>query len=128
MAIPSGSGSEILQRGWYENLSNTDIFAMFDGTVATTTTSNAVPTNKIVTVLNITATNMSGTYEELFNIRVEYGGSTIIYLVRLHPIPLSKTFVYNEKIVLHPTDQLVFNCDSSAAVDLSFNYIIQDWT
>ena len=128
MAIPSGSGSEILQRGWYENLSNTDIFAMFDGTVATTTTSNAVPTNKIVTVLNITATNMSGTYEELFNIRVEYGGSTIIYLVRLHPIPLSKTFVYNDKIILHPTDQLVFNCDSSAAVDLSFNYIIQDWT
>ena len=128
MAIPSGSGSEILQRGWYENLINTDIFAMFDGTVATTTTSNAVPTNKIVTVLNITATNMSGTYEELFNIRVEYGGSTIIYLVRLHPIPLSKTFVYNDKIILHPTDQLVFNCDSSAAVDLSFNYIIQDWT
>ena len=128
MAIPSGSGSEILQRGWYENLSSTDIFAMFDGTVATTTNTNAVPTNKIVTVLNITATNMSGTYEELLNIRVEYGGSTIIYLVYNQPIPLKKTFVYNDKIVLHPTDQLAFNCDSAAAVDFSFNYIIQDWT
>ena len=127
MAIPSGSGSEILQRGWYENLSSTDIFAMFDGTVATTTTTNAVPAHKIVTLLNFRATNM-GAVEELLNVRVEYGGSTLIYLCYLQPIPGNGTFVIDEKVVLHATDQLAFNTDASAIVDISFNYIIQDWS
>ena len=53
MAIPNGSGSEILQRGWFAGLTNTNVYAMFDGTIATTTSSNAVPTNIIITVISI---------------------------------------------------------------------------
>ena len=127
MAIPSGGGSEILQRGWFENLSTTYIYAMFNGTVATTTTTNAVPAHTIVTLLNFRATNMGST-GELLNVRAEYGGSTLIYLAYLQPIPANGTFVMDEKVVLHATDQLVFGLDGSGAVDISYNYIIQDWS
>ena len=128
MAIPTGSGSEVLQRGWFENVSNTNIYAMFDGTVSTTTSSNAVPTNIIITVLNIICTNMSASDTELMNILVQYGGSTSVFQVRSQSIGPTETFVYSEKIILHPTDKLLFYTDSAATIDLSFNYIKQDWT
>ena len=36
--------------------------------------------------------------------------------------------IMDEKVVLHATDKLIFNCDGAAIVDISYNYIIQDWT
>jgi hypothetical protein len=127
MAIPTSGGSEILQRGWFENLSTAAQYALFTGAVANTTDTNAVPAHTIVTLLNFRATNM-GAAEELLNIYVKYGGSTTIFLAYLQPVPSNGTFVLDEKVVLHATDQLIFNTDSVGTTDVSYNFIVQDWT
>ena len=126
MTIPSGSGTEILQRGWFADLSDTVIYAKFDGTISTTSSSNAVPTNNIITVLNINLTNMSSTLTSEVNIIVDYAGSTTIYLLK-HSLPPQETFIYSEKLVLHPTDKLYFHTEGAAWIDVSFNYIRQNW-
>ena len=63
MAIPTGGGSEVLQRGWFPALSNTEIYALFTGAISTTTTSNAVPANNINTMLGMTLNERAGARE-----------------------------------------------------------------
>ena len=38
-----------------------------------------------------------------------------------------QTFVFSDKFVLRATDQLVFSCQAGANVDVSFNFIDQNW-
>jgi hypothetical protein len=126
MALPTGSGSELLQRGWFPALSSTAVYALFTGVISTTTTSNAVPTDHIITVLSVTFGERGGNPEEL-NMWVEYGGSSNVFLLSAQNISAYQTFVFSDKFVLRATDQLVFSTQAGANVDVSFNFIDQNW-
>ena len=126
MAIPSGSGSEVLQRGWFPTLTNTNIYALFTGAISNATTSNAVPTNHIITILNMNFTE-AGNASELINMWVDYGGTSSTYVLKSQPIGAYQTFMFTDKLILRPTDQLIFALASSGNVDVSFNYIDQNW-
>ena len=127
MAIPSGGGSEILQRGWFPALSNASIYLKFDGTISDTTTSNAVPAHTIISMLSMTF-NERGGANELLDVRVLFGGSSTNFIVSAQSIPAWGTFIWNEPLVLHATDKLIFSCESAANIDWQFHFIRQDWS
>ena len=87
MAIPTGGGSEVLQRGWFPALSTTEIYALFTGAISTTATSNAVPAHNIITMLGMTFNERAGA-SELINLRVHFGGSSSNYVLSSQPIVL----------------------------------------
>ena len=127
MAIPSGGGSEILQRGWFPALTGNDVYALFTGVVSSTTTSNAVPAHNIISIISMVF-NERGGANELLNVRVKQLGSTDNYIISKQSIPAWGTFIWNETLVLHATDKLVFGLESSGNVDLRFDFIRQDWS
>ena len=116
MAIPSGSGTEVLKRSSSHALS--DAYATLITGVA----------NHIYTVLNITLTEM-GDAAETFYIRIDKdaAGSNQLYLINEQTIGAKQTFVWNDKIVLTGTDKLeVFN--STGNCDWYCSYIDQDYS
>ena len=54
--------------------------------------------------------------------------SVNVNLIYQQSVPAKGTFVWNEKIVLHPTDKLTFGGAASANFDVHYTYIDQDWT
>ena len=127
MAIPSAGGSEILQRGWCPAVSATDVYALFTGVISTTTTSNAVPAHNIISMLSMTFAERGGA-NELMNVRVQFGGGSTNYVISKQSIPAWGTFIWNEPLVLHATDKLIFSCESAANIDWQFHFIRQDWS
>ena len=130
MAIPSGSGTEVLKNGavksnnvWTKIRWDTPITAV--GNTSTGTT--AIPTNCIVTILNVSCTSTHSA-DLIFGMRVDIGSTDEIYIFNHSgtTIPAYNTFVYNEKIVLTPDNELEFY--NSQTGDIYFNYIYQDWT
>tara|TARA_B100000214_G_scaffold299402_1_gene229565 strand:- start:115 stop:498 length:384 start_codon:yes stop_codon:yes gene_type:complete len=127
MAIPSGSGTEVLKRTFIHAQSNTATSFRWDGTMATTGTSTyTVPANHIITVLNISF-NEQGNAAEIIDIMVN-DGTNNIYLLQYQPLPAYSTFVWNDKIVLTGGDKLIIKTDSAANVDAFCSYIDQDWS
>ena len=128
MAYPIGSGSERLQRGTIHNMVNTDTAFRFDGGVtATGTSSYTVPAHHIITVLKIIICDTANAGNKWFQLIVTAGGVNMNLLYRT--ILSSKdTFVWNEKIVLHPTDKLLLGGDSGANFDVNYTYVDQDWS
>ena len=127
MAIPSAGGSEILQRGWCPAVSSTDVYALFTGVISTTTTSNAVPAHNIISMLSMTFAERGGA-NELMNVRVQFGGGSTNYVISKQSIPAWGTFIWNEPLVLHATDKLIFSTETSANIDWQFHFIRQDWS
>ncbi len=130
MAYPSGSGSEIIRRGAIHNQVNLDTNFRFDGVSPTTGTTSgsgySVATNHIITILNISISDQTNT-PKTFRLYGLINSVGIIFLQNV-PVPAYGTYVWNERMVLHPTDQLVFNGTTSANFDLYYTYIDQDWT
>ena len=122
MAIPSGSGTEIIKTATLHNQSNSqsDIFGSTVGS-----TSTAVPANHIYIVLSITFQEMGGVAEHLY-LRVN-NGSNDIYLSQIS-LPASKCFVWNDKFAVAAGHSLRTTLDSSGNVDVYCTYIDQDWT
>ena len=126
MAYPTGSGSERLHRGTIHNMVNSDTAFRWDGGLAATGTSSyTVPANHIITVLKIIICNV--TTSKWFQLIVIAGGVNMNLLYQ-QTVPANETFVWNEKIVLHPTDKLMLGGDSSANFDVSYTYVDQDWS
>ena len=116
MAIPSGSGTEVLNR------------AVAEGMNATTTTLLTVPTDHIYTILSIILFNPNNDAKE-FSIVFVAGGSTTMNITgdNGHPIPANSTFTWNDKFVMRPADILKIYTDCTAG-DCIVSYIDQDWT
>ena len=113
MAIPSGSGTEVLKRVYGNALSNawTDILT---GTA-----------NHIYTIISIVACE-TGSAAETISFSVDIGG-TDLRIVTNQSLPSDGTFTFNDKLVLTGTDKLkVYN--TAGAVDWYVSYIDQDWT
>ena len=117
MAIPSGSGTEVLKRAFKHNNSATQE-SLITGVA-----------NHIYTILTIVASEASGA-DETIGIRVDTnasGSDQINLLDNAWPLPAGHTFTWNDKFVITGTDKLeVYN--SSGNVDWYVSYIDQDWT
>jgi hypothetical protein len=115
MAIPSGSGTEVLKR----------VFDDETGTGETTLITGVA--NHIYTILSvIVCSRMTGS--ETFSLYIDYNaGGTDLYLLDVTPITAKGTFVFSDKFILTGTDKL--HCTGSATgYDVWCTYIDQDWT
>jgi len=113
MAIPSGTGTEVLKRvtvhgnngGYVEALSGT--------------------ADHIYTILSITFCDMQDAAGSC-HFRVN-DGTNDIFLCYLQPVPALGSFVWNDKFVMEGDDDLdVYNSCTNG--DWYISYIDQDWT
>jgi hypothetical protein len=112
MAIPSGSGTEVLKRTITDNL-GTGQTKVIDGVA-----------NHIYTVLSIiffahTTTN--------FEIKVNPSAGTAIYILSHTSLAANTTFTFNDKFCLTGTDELVLRA-SAGECDTVTTFIDQDWS
>ena len=115
MAIPSGSGTEVLKRNF--TTGNSDNWFVAINGVA----------NHIYTVLSIVAHNTSASNDEQLNMRVVDSGANNRGLMSVQQLNRSETFIWNDKLVLVGEDELqVYN--TAGSVDWYISYIDQDWT
>ena len=117
MAIPSGSGTEVLKRAYVNTLSSTDT-AIITGVA-----------NHIYTILSVSFSEFNNA-DELIKMYVDYdAGGTDIYLFTHQTLNAYETFVWNDKFVMSGTDKLwVGITGSSSLIDVYVSYIDQDWT
>ena len=112
MAIPSGSGTEVLQRKFY------------DGLAGASTNILAGVANHIYTILSITFQATGST--PYINITMAPNGSGSIKILADQSIPTGETFVFNDKIVMVGTD--IMTIYANVSTDIWLSYIDQDWT
>ena len=113
MAIPSGSGTEVLKR-----VSGNALSAAWTYLITGVA-------NHIYTVLSINVCETAGNAEDI-SISVETGGVEL-KIVSNVSLPAEGTFVYTDKLVLTGTDKLqIYN--TAGNVDWYVSYIDQDWT
>lgn len=128
MAIPSGGGTEVLRRGTAHALSNTATALRFDGDPVSAVGTNTVtvPANHIITLLSMSFTEVGGAAATVSMIIND--GTNDIYILVAEPLPGNNTFVFNEKIIIHPGDKLTVFLGSSGNTDVWYSYIDQDWS
>ena len=116
MAIPSGSGTEVLKSAVFASVS-TSAVKILDGVA-----------NHIYTILSITVCETAGA-AEAFNLRISTdGGSNAFFILVSQPLGINKTFVFNDRLVISGTHELIMNTNSSANLDVTIHYIDQDWS
>ena len=117
MAIPSGTGTEVLKRGTFTVTDTTDT-KILDGVA-----------NHIYTVLSIIITETAGN-DETFGLFLDpSAGGTDYEIVSLATsLPADSTFVFNDRLVLTGTDELNFKAGGSCDIDIIINYIDQDFS
>ena len=117
MAIPSGSGTEVLKR---------EVFTVTDST--DTVILNGVA-DHIYTVLSIVITETSAS-DEVFGLFIDSQASGTDYEIISLATPLSadSTFVFSDRLVLYGTDELNFSAGGGCNIDIVISYIDQDWT
>ena len=131
MAIPSGSGTEVLRRNSIVNQSTSDTSIDWAQAVQTTAGNSsgtvAVPANVIITILTITVCNRSGDTRTI-DLRIDRAVShSAIRILANQSIESEGTFVFSDKLVLRENDTLTFDA-SGTSMDVHVNYIYQDWT
>lgn len=117
MAIPSGSGTEVLKRGCFTETDATEI-KILDGVA-----------NHIYTVLSIIITETAGN-AEVFGLFLDAsaGGTDYEVLSLATILGADKTFIFNDRLILSGTDELNFKSAAACDIDIIINYIDQDWT
>ena len=117
MAIPSGSGTEVLKR-----LTAT-------GDMDSTPTLLTVPSLHIYTILSITISENNSADEIIYLSMTDADNSNRdIFLVRSQTIGANQTFIYNDKIVLSAGDTLKLQTGSVSDLDVLISFIDQDWS
>ena len=117
MAIPSGSGTEVLKRGTFTVTTTADT-KILDGVA-----------NHIYTVLSIVITETAGN-AEIFGLFLDPAAAGTDYeiLSLATPLAADATFVFNDRLVLSGTDELNFKSAATCDIDIVISYIDQDWT
>tara|TARA_B100001750_G_scaffold167800_1_gene136284 strand:+ start:1692 stop:2042 length:351 start_codon:yes stop_codon:yes gene_type:complete len=116
MAIPSGSGTEVLKRGTFTVTDTTDT-KIIDGTA-----------NHLYTVLSITVCETAGNAETFDLFLDPSAGGTDYEILSDQALGANKTFVFNDRIVMSGTDELNFKAGGTCDIDIIISYIDQDWT
>ena len=128
MAYPTGSGSEILRRGAIHNQADDITTFRWNGTSPTTGTETYdVPANHIITLLNFSVTEMANQNGKRWWFWLVISG-TNININQYVALNAKQTYVWDDRIVLHPGDKLGINADASSNYDIFYSYIDQDWT
>ena len=119
MAIPSGSGTEVLKKAFKAGLSSS-VEKLIDGVA-----------NHIYTVLSVSFQETGGAAETI-NMYIYQGATNDatnkVELLRNESLPSENTFIYSDKFVLVGTDELLVQTGASANVDVWCSYIDQDWS
>ena len=117
MAIPTGSGTEVLSRGFFTVTTTADT-KILDG----------VPLH-VYTVLSIVITETAGA-AEIFGLFLDPSASGTDYeiLSLATALAADATFIFNDRLVLIGTDELNFKSAGTCDIDIVINYIDQDWT
>ena len=127
MALPTGSGSEILRSGVFNCLTNNDTSFNFGGGISAFSTNNTVfPALSIVTILNIVYCEMADA-DELIDLYV-YKSSNQCNILNNASLPAKSTFVFSDRLVLMAGDRVTTNLASAGTADVYFSYILQDWS
>ena len=133
MAIPSGSGSEVLRHSAINANNATTALVDWGGTTGTGSIRSSgnsagvvnVPANVIITVLNIIVYSAA---DQTLEIKTDWEGNGTNFITHLyHGVSDGDTFIFNDKIVLRTGDELVVGNTASWA-DWAVNFIYQDWT
>jgi|19_taG_2_1085344.scaffolds.fasta_scaffold20119_4 hypothetical protein len=136
MAIPSGSGTEVLKRTSMRQLGGSATFGTwwsidFTSAQISAQANHTVPAHHIITVLSVVICNTVTGYSYNVDMGVTPSGGTTIELLKDHTVPASGTFTWNDKFALHAGDALLFrsNSDSSGDdFDIYISFIDQDWS
>ena len=117
MAIPSGSGTEVLKRGTFTVTTTADT-KILDGVA-----------NHIYTVLSIVITETAGA-AEVFGLFLDPSAAGTDYeiLSLATALAADTTFIFNDRLVLSGTDELNFKSAATCDIDIVTSYIDQDWT
>ena len=116
MAIPTGSGTDVLKR------------SIIDGLGTSEQTLITGVANHIYTIISILVAqkNSSAT---TFTLYVDpSAGGTDMHILNAHSLPGNSHFVWNDKFVLSGTDKLHVVCNRGDAIDIVCSYIDQDWS
>ena len=117
MAIPSGSGTEVLKRGYFTVTDTTDT-KIIDGVA-----------NHIYSVISIVITETAGNAETFGLFLDPSAAGTDYEIISLATaLGADETFVFNDRLVLSGTDELNFKAGGTCDIDIVFTYIDQDWT
>ena len=127
MAIPTGSGSEVLCRGTFENQSNSASAHIWTSPYRATvgTNSATVPANTIITMLTVIACETAGVAEIL---SISMNDGTGLIELCYGEMGASDTFVFNDTFVLYPGDKLSMNLTNAGNVDIVTTFIKQDFS
>ena len=112
MALPTGSGSEILG-----NIGGST-------TSAATHTILTVPALHIYTILSIVISRNGSTTNTISLHARDSADRTLVYQQALS----NTTFIWNDKLVLMPANILKLECTAGSETDYWISYIDQDWT
>jgi hypothetical protein len=113
----SAAGTEILRRAYIADLSSDADEKLIDGA-----------SNYTYTVLSVVFCDGSTTNTtELLNMWIMGGASQQLYLLRKAELPANGTYVFNDKIMLAETDELLVGVESAADIDVYCTYIEQRW-
>ena len=117
MALPTGSGSEILKR------------VTTTGDHDSAQTILTVSALHICTILNVSICENAGNAETFYLFMTDADNSNrIIYLTRGTALAGNATFVWNDKFVLYPADTLKLTTAGTSDLNILVSYIDQDWT
>ena len=117
MAIPTGSGTEVLSRVFFTVTTTADT-KILDG----------VPLH-VYTVLSIVITETAAA-AEVFGLFIDSSASGTDYEIISLATALAAdtTFIFNDRLVLVGTDELNFKSAATCNIDIVISYIDQDWT
>ena len=115
MAIPSGSGSEILTRT-FKNANNGTWETVIDGGDA----------DHIYTLISLVWCEMQGA-DDLIGLRVKTDSGAYIQIIHEQtPLPSKGTYIFNDKLCLVGTDELQAY-SNSGNVDIYCTFVYQNW-
>ena len=130
MAVPTGSGTELLRSGVINTQSSTVTTFKFatDWAPSTGTASYAVPSNHIITILSVLFTEQANAAETLIFYCIDGPTTNNIFLLEQQAVNAYETFAWNTKFVLITADKLAIKTGSAANVDVVYSFLDQDWT
>tara|TARA_Y100000593_G_C4268950_1_gene316320 strand:+ start:121 stop:474 length:354 start_codon:yes stop_codon:yes gene_type:complete len=117
MAIPSGSGTEVLKVAHIAGVTNSESVLI-----------NGVA-NHIYSILSISVCETAGATGKTFDLYIDDdGGGTDYEILSDQALGANETFIWNDRFVISGTDHLCIQAGSSANIDVVITYIDQDWT
>ena len=116
MAIPSGSGTEVLKQTMINSTDSTE-HVLINGVA-----------NHIYTIISVIWCEKSNN-AELFHLYIkDDGGATDYYIIADGALGGYQTFVFNDRFVITGTDELATIVNGTSNVDVICSYIDQDFS